>query len=138
MAKKLNPDARNFFANMGGMGGFGVDAEGNKFMSMMGKTFYLNGSGSSGSGSSGSGSSGSGSSGSGSNTSSNTSSNTTSNTSSSATVPTTTTPPVVPWHSVVSKYFGVPNEQPSKGYKSGGLVRGCGAAERGKTKGKMR
>lgn len=128
-----NPDARNFFANMSGMGGFGVDAEGNPFMSMFGKSFYLNGAGSSSSGSSGSGSSGSGS-----NTSSNTSSNTTSNTSSSATVPTTTTPPVVPWHSVVSKYFGAPNVQPSKGYKSGGLVRGCGAAERGKTKGKMR
>lgn len=46
-------------------------------------------------------------------------------------------PPVIPWHSVISKYFGAPNEQPVKGFKGGGMVRGCGVVERGKTKGKM-
>lgn len=140
MAKaRISEDRENYFVYMGDPAGsgFGVDAEGRRYLSMMGHRFYRDDYSGGDSG---------GSTPATSNTSSNTSSNTASSTSSntaSSTPPVTKVKPTkalqaVPWRSVFSKYFEDLDEQPTNSYRGGGIVRGCGAAERGKTKGKMR
>ena len=132
MAKaRISGDRENYFVYMGDPAGtgFGVDAEGRRYLSMMGHKFYRDGESGGDSG---------GSTPATSNTSSNTSSSAASNTSPVTKVSPTKALQAVPWRSVFSKYFEDSDEQPTKSYRGGGVVRGCGAAERGKTKGKMR
>jgi len=136
MAKARIPeDLENYFVSMGDPtgSGFGVDAEGRQYLSMMGHRFYQDENYSGDSvGSTPATSSAS------SNTASNTSSSTASGTSPVTKVKPTEALRAVPWRSIFSKYFEDSDEEPTKSYRGGGIVKGCGVAERGKTKGKMR